>query len=37
MSFGLNNLQFLSKGESLGAGRSRAEDDFEAEEDEALN
>jgi len=37
VSFGLNNLQFLSKGESLGAGRSRAEDDFEAEEDEALN
>ena len=36
VSFGLNNVQKLADGEPLGGGRSRAEDDFTAVEEDFL-
>lgn len=36
VSFGLNNVQKLADGEALGGGRSRAEDDFTAVEEDFL-
>jgi hypothetical protein len=37
VSFGLNNVQKLETGEALGAGRTRAEDDFTAVTDDFLS
>jgi len=36
VSFGLNNVQKLATGDALGAGRTRAEDDFTAVEEDFL-